>query len=148
MALQTEAGREERLGTPILKPLQATMPYWLALGVTAALLVLHAALQPWLQDRAPFLIFLPAVLLAGGLGGFGPGLLATALGLGLGVYFVGGMGGITNPQLIEAALFALVGVGAAWFGEQLRRARIRDRGECPRALRPRGAFALDPRYRP
>ena len=138
MALQSEAGREERPGTAILKPLHAAMPYWLALGATAALLMLHAALPPWLHDRAPFLLFLPAAFLAGGFGGFGPGLLATALGLGLGLYFVGGVGGMIDPQLMEAALFALVGIGAAWFGEQLRRARLRDR-ENARALSAREA---------
>jgi len=138
VALQTEAGELDRLRTSILTPSQSAAPYWLALAAIAVLLVLRAALQPWVHDHVPFLMFLPAILLAAGLGGFKPGLLTTMVSLGLGLVFAGGADGLTNPELIEAALFLAVGVGVSWFGEQLCRARVRGR-ENARAVRAREA---------
>ncbi|MGZ5861926.1 MAG: PAS domain S-box protein [Methyloceanibacter sp.] len=122
----------------VLKPAQQVAPYWLALGAIAVLFVLRAALEPWLHDRAPFLMFLPAILLAAGLGGLKPGLMATVVSLGLGLVFADDADGLTNPELIEAALFVAVGVGISCFGEQLRRARIRDEANA-RALLAREA---------
>ncbi|MGZ5849407.1 MAG: PAS domain S-box protein [Methyloceanibacter sp.] len=122
----------------VLKPAQQVAPYWLALGAIAVLFVLRAALEPWLHDRAPFLMFLPAILLAAGLGGLKPGLMATVVSLGLGLVFADDADGLTNPELLEAALFVAVGVGISCFGEQLRRARIRDEANA-RALLAREA---------
>ena len=81
-------------------------------------------LQPWLEDRGFFLIFIPATLFAAGFGGVGPGLLATALSVAIAL-LVGG-GNLSQPALLEALIFAIVGGGISWFGEQLRRSRIRD----------------------
>ena len=53
--------------------------YGLAPVAIAVALAARVALQPILQDEAPYLFFLPAVLVAAGLGGLGSGLLATAL---------------------------------------------------------------------
>lgn len=119
-------------------PRSAAAPYWLALAAIGLLLILRLALQPWLQDHAAFLPFIPAVLLAAGVGGLGPGLVATALGLVLGVLLVTSGGAMTEPQLIEAAIFAAVGCGISWFGEQLCRARLHDQ-EMARDLRAREA---------
>src|SRR5437868_1488779 len=57
---------------------------------TAALLVIMAAIltlgiRPYFEGRAPLFIFTLAVLFAAGYGGTGPGLLATALSLGIAV---------------------------------------------------------------
>jgi len=82
-------------------------------------------LHPWLEDRGSFLVFIPAILFAAGFGGAGPGLLATALSVAIGVLLVGG-GDLSQPALLEALIFAIVGGGISWFGEQLRRSRIRD----------------------
>jgi two-component system sensor kinase FixL len=82
---------------------------------------LRALLAPILQYDSPFLFFVPAILLASGFGGFGPGFAATILSVALAnSVFV-------NPERADAALineaaFALIGVGIAWFGESLRRA--------------------------
>jgi len=116
----------ERLRQAVLNR-PSTGPYWLALGALGVLLLLRIGLEPWLQDRAAFLLFVPAVLLSAGVGGLGPGLTATTLGLTLGVLFVAGGEGLTNPEIIEAAIFASVGAGISWFGEQLRRTISHDR---------------------
>jgi two-component system sensor kinase FixL len=63
-------------------------------------------------------------LFAAGFGGLGPGLLATAFGVALGVLLIGG--NLSQPALLEALIFTIVGGGISWFGEQLRRSRIRD----------------------
>jgi two-component system sensor kinase FixL len=86
--------------------------------------VFNWGLHPWLEDRGFFLILIPAVLLAAGFGGLGPGLLATALSVALGVLLIGV--NLSQPTLLEALSFTIVGGGISWFGEQLRRSRIRD----------------------
>ena len=120
----------ERLRRALLDPATTTRAhYWTALAAVLLLLMLRWGLHPWLQDRASFIIFIPAVLLAAGLGGLGPGLLATGLSVILGVLLISS-GALTQPALLEAIVFAVVGAGISWFGEQLRRTRIRSRGHA------------------
>jgi DNA-binding CsgD family transcriptional regulator len=57
------------------------------LAVTVAFLA-RLALTPILGDASPYLLFVPAVLAAGGLGGLGPGLLATGLSVVFGFFVV------------------------------------------------------------
>jgi hypothetical protein len=61
--------------------------YGLAPVVIAIALATRFALNPVLQDEAPYLFFVPAVLVAASLDGLGPGLFATALGIVLGSFF-------------------------------------------------------------
>jgi len=124
-----EGSRVERFFSGLLDPNISGAHYLAAVGAVAALLMLGWGLHPWLGDRSAFLIFIPAVLCAAGLGGLGPGLLATALGLGCGLLLAGG-DTLDYPEMLEAGIFALVGVGIAWFGEELRRTRIRDRAHA------------------
>ncbi len=139
VSTRTEAGLLEKFRTAILAPQTPAGPYWLAFGATAVLFALRMVLQPWLQDHAAFLLFIPAVLLAAGVGGLRPGLVATLLGLILGVLFVRSGGGpLVVSQILEAAIFAAVGCGISWFGEQLCRTRAHDR-EMARDLRAREA---------
>ena len=127
MSFLPEASHFKRLRQAVLDRPTATGAYWLALAAVSVLLLLRLGLDPWLHGHAAFLLFIPAILLAAGVGGLGPGLLATALGVIAGVLFVGdGGGGLTSPEIIEAAIFASVGAGISWFGEQLRRTRIHD----------------------
>lgn len=107
----------------------------LGLLALAALVVLRIGLDPWLSGRATFLLFIPAVLLAAVTGGLLPGLAAAALGVAIGLLFGDGLG---SAELIEAALFVLVGMGISWFGEQLCTSRAHDRNTT-RDLRAREA---------
>jgi two-component system sensor kinase FixL len=120
----------------MFNPPSTASHYGLALTAVGVALVLRIGLQPWLGDHVAFLLFIPAILLAAGVGGLGPGLLATGLGLILGVAFVRGGAGLARPETIEAAIFAGVGAGIAWFGEQLCRTRRHDQ-ETARNLRAR-----------
>ena len=50
--------------------------------------------------------------------------MATALGTLLGLFAITGPSGISVPEIVHAAAFALIGAGIAWSGEQLQRNRI------------------------
>ena len=126
--LATSSGKSsiERFFADILKPATSRAHYIAAAAGVAVMLMLAWGLHPWLGDRGAFLIFIPAVLCAAGLGGLGPGSLATVLSLVLGLLLAGG-DEIGYPEMLEAAIFTVVGAGIAWFGEELRRTRVRDR---------------------
>jgi two-component system sensor kinase FixL len=125
LSLQSEAGNFQRLKEAMSSPQSAATHYWLAVGAVAMLLLLRIGLGPWLHGHGAFLLFIPAILLAAGAGGLGPGLVATALSLISGI-FVGGVENLTRPEIVEAAIFAAVGIGISWFGEQLCRTRLHD----------------------
>lgn len=72
-----------------------------------------------------FLFFVPAVLVAGAVGGFGPGCFATFLGLTLGLYLGAPISEISRSELVRAMTFLVIGIGMAGFGERLHRSRTR-----------------------
>jgi hypothetical protein len=77
--------------------------------------------SPWTSS---YIFFVPAILVASALGGWGPGILATILGLLGGVYFVAEFRPVLPGDIVNAFVFAAVGVGASWRGELLRRSRL------------------------
>jgi two-component system, LuxR family, sensor kinase FixL len=90
----------------------------LSLGVRTLLL-------PVLQSDTVFLYFVPAVLIPAGLGGLGPGLLATALTLLSVAAVLIGPDETQAHWIVNASAFALICVGVSWGGELLHRQRIR-----------------------
>jgi two-component system, LuxR family, sensor kinase FixL len=98
--------------------------YALAPLAVAVALLARLALTPILGDASPYLLFVPAVLVAAGVGGFGPGLLATGLSVVLGFFVITISPGVSVSEIVDAALFATIGAGIAWSGEQLQRNRI------------------------
>jgi two-component system, LuxR family, sensor kinase FixL len=90
----------------------------IALGVAVKLAFASA-----LAGEASYVLFIPAVLIASALGGWGPGLLATALGLALGLYFVADTRALGPGEALQGLLFALVGVAICWRGAILHRLR-------------------------
>jgi two-component system, LuxR family, sensor kinase FixL len=98
--------------------------YGVAALAIAVALVVKLALISVTRGEASYLFFLPAVLIASALGGWGPALFATALGLGIGMFFVVDLRAPTASDAISAIAFALVGVGVAWRGDMLRRLRV------------------------
>jgi two-component system sensor kinase FixL len=106
------------------------MGYALALALVALVLGARTLLAPTLGSQALYLFLIPSVLIAGILGGWGPGLLAMFLSLILHLYFTGEYLNLVNPnsplfgaELSRAVTFALLGIGIAWFGERLHRAQ-------------------------
>ena len=125
LATRPEEGRIERFFRVFFDPAPSRTHYWAAAAAVGFWLMLAWGLHPWLADRGSFIIFIPAVLFAAGFGGLGPGLLATALSVALSIMLVG-RGNLTQPALLEAVIFALVGAGISWSGEQWRLTRTRD----------------------
>ena len=86
-------------------------------------LAVKLALASVLSGAASYLLFVPAILVASALGGWGPALLATVLGLGLGLFFVADARLLEAGDVMDAVAFALVGVAVSWRGAILRRFR-------------------------
>jgi two-component system sensor kinase FixL len=104
------------------------MAYALALGLVALVLGARTLLAPTLGNQALYLFLIPSVLIAGIVGGWGPGLVATFLSLILHLYLTGEYQNLFNrhsplfaAELSRAVTFTLMGIGIAWFGERLRR---------------------------
>jgi two-component system, LuxR family, sensor kinase FixL len=93
----------------------------LAVAIAAALCL---AVGPILGPQAGYMFFVPAILIGSAVGGWGPGVFATVLGLVIGLFFVAEAGVFSAASAINAFVFALVGVGASWRGEMLHRARL------------------------
>jgi len=94
----------------------------LAVGVAAGARLL---LPLWISDTVPLLLFFAAIVAASWVGGFGPGVLATALATAaayalIPVNEVRIGGGSIGASLLR---FALVGVVIAWLNDRLVRAR-------------------------
>ena len=71
--------------------------YGVAPTVVALSLAARALLLPVLHDDTVFLYFMPAVLIAAGIGGLGPGLLATVLNLVAATFIISGALVSSNP---------------------------------------------------
>src|ERR1700758_749165 len=99
--------------------------YALAPFAVAIAFLARLALTPILGDASPYLLFVPAVLIAAGLGGLGPGVLATGLSVVLGLFVITTSPSLSMPEIVDAGLFTMIGAGISWSGEQLQRNRIR-----------------------
>jgi two-component system, LuxR family, sensor kinase FixL len=108
--------------------------YGIALFAVAVAWGATIVLAPGLHDQSPYLLFVPAVLVAAGLGGWGPGLAATALGALLGLFVIAGISDISAAEITTAIAFLLIGVGVAWSGEQLQRNRLRAAASARQAV--------------
>jgi len=106
------------------------------IGILAILFAASARLllAPIIGDESLYLFLIPAVMAAAGFGGFGPGLIATALGLLFGIFALPVHSGLTAGDLVNAAGFAAIGAGLAWTGELLRQNRIRATASTQDAL--------------
>jgi len=90
--------------------------YAAAIPIVAIAFAARATLQPLIGNEALFLIFIPAVLAAATIGGFGPGLLATLLSLAVGNLFFLGQSAATSELISNSISFAISGFAIAAFG--------------------------------
>jgi two-component system sensor kinase FixL len=103
----------------------------LALGLVGVVFIaLRVLVAPILGNQAFYIFLMPPVLIAGILGGRGPGLSATFLSLVLHLYGTGAYLNLVDPssalfagELARAITFTLLGIGIAWLGERVRYAR-------------------------
>ncbi|MET0273141.1 MAG: PAS domain S-box protein [Phenylobacterium sp.] len=90
------------------------------LAVAAASFVLRFGLEPILHERTLFIVYVPAVIAGAALGGAGPALMATALGLAISGYFIGPAMWTNTGNLMDTLLFLLLGPAIALGGHRLR----------------------------
>lgn len=122
MANQTLAAKEPdgRLFHRIPRSQVALLEYGLSLAVVFGAALISLVLGPALEGHAAFLFFTAATLIAGAIGGLGPGLLATACGAVFAAFFVGEF---SVGEIASLAAFVSIGIGTAGLGEWLYRAR-------------------------
>ncbi|MFA6264533.1 MAG: PAS domain S-box protein [Pseudolabrys sp.] len=114
------------VGQSILKPvvIPAVWAYGSAPIAVILALAVKALVTPDLHTEAIFFYFVPSVLVATGLGGLGPGLLATALSLISGYLMLNAS--LAGPGVIGSAItFAVTASALSWGGEALHRNRLR-----------------------
>jgi two-component system sensor kinase FixL len=103
-------------------PADAAAGLGYAVAVAGSILALgcHVLLAPWINDHAMFVLYVPVVFAAGGLGGRGPALLATGFGLGYSALVPGVAALSQTANAIEALVFLILGPLVAFGGERLR----------------------------
>lgn len=99
--------------------LRPFLPYLVAAAAVAVAFAARTALAPLLVHRAPFLIFVPAVLFAMLYGGRGPALLAGLLSLVAGLTFSAYGPDNYAGSAVEAMIFVLVCWGVGAMGSRL-----------------------------
>ena len=109
-------------------------------------LLVRTLLLPVLHSQTPFLYFVPAVLVASGIGGAGPALLATGLSLICVFTLFVDPAELSAAYLTNTAAFALISIGVSWGGELLRRGRQRTLAMTTRSAGARSACAVDSRH--
>ncbi len=103
-----------------------TLRYAAAPLAVVLLFGLRALLVPVLHDDGIFIYFVPAVLIAAGIGGIGPGLFATAASmLAITLLFLISDDALPGTAVINMLAFGAIGIGMSWGGELLRRGRQR-----------------------
>jgi two-component system sensor kinase FixL len=95
--------------------------YGVAILAIAAGLGVKLVFASALSEQASYILFVPAVLIASAVGGWGPGIIATALGVALGLFFVSGARALGAGDIVNASVFALVGFAVSWRGAILLR---------------------------
>jgi two-component system, LuxR family, sensor kinase FixL len=121
---------EQRISSVWQRLQQSGMIYVLVLALVAVTFITRSLVAPTLGTQSLYLFLMPAIFIAGIVGGLGPGLLATVFCLALHLYVTGEIRNLTDRsspffavELSRAAIFAFLGVGTAWVGERLRNAR-------------------------
>jgi two-component system, LuxR family, sensor kinase FixL len=99
--------------------------YAISVAAVAIALATRLLLSSIMGDESPYLFFVPAVLIAAGVAGLGPGLLATLLSTLLAILVVRGAKALSPAEAVNASAFTLLGIAIAWGGEQLQKSRVR-----------------------
>jgi len=103
-------------------------PYLVSLLLVLACFLFRLGLGPWLGGRSPLLPFVAAVVLAAGLYGAGPGLLAIFLSIILASWAFFGGGGFSPgsaDEILSVVVFAVTSIAMLVFANHLRSARRR-----------------------
>ncbi len=97
--------------------------YGLAIGVVLLTYAVRVILAPEPAGAyAPYLFFIPAVLVTSALGGFGPGVVATLLSGALGIQLSASE--VSQAGLASVLAFCGIGLGMAWLGGRVQKSRV------------------------
>ena len=107
----------------IFAPRGVIARYSIAVVAIAVASAIRLAAASAFGDGLSYLFFFPAILIASAFGGWGPGVCATIFSLLLSLFFMVDFRALSNADIVNAIVFVLVGVGASWRGELLRRSR-------------------------
>jgi two-component system sensor kinase FixL len=110
----------------------------LALAGILAGVALRLALEPMLEQRATFIFFVPAVVIAAALAGLVPGILAGLLGAAVGLVCDAMSRSLDVGNYVSAGAYVLVALAVSIGGEWFQRAR-RDADRVNRDLARREA---------
>ena len=132
-AKSRQEGAVDRFGRWLLAR-QTMVRYCIAPAAVMLALAVRSLFAPLLGGQPPYLFFAPAILLSAGLGGFSPGVLATALSLPLCLLFLADFPAMAPPEIVNAVAFVVIGVSIAWGGEQLQQSRLRAVASAQSAL--------------
>jgi two-component system, LuxR family, sensor kinase FixL len=105
-------------------PRRLAAAYASALALVVLGLAVRLLAAPGLDHQPTYLLFVPAVLAGAGIGGIGPGLAATGLGLAIGLYFAADFPALSVPEILTSSVFLLIGLATTAFGEWFNRARL------------------------
>ncbi|MBW0151214.1 MAG: PAS domain S-box protein [Phenylobacterium sp.] len=95
--------------------------YLWAAGATALSAAFYVAILPLVGERTVYLIFLPAAVVGGLMGGAGPALLATLAGMAC-VWLLGGHAAFAGAaNQVDSLLFVISGLAIAAAGHHLQR---------------------------
>lgn len=118
--------------------------YAMAVVAVAIAVAVRLLLSPVLGNHLPFALLFLAILVVAGYGGFGPALVATALGAVVSVVLLlpAPRGPIDEgvARYVGLVLYAVVGVGIALLGGMLRSARVRAEAAAKRATEEAGTL--------
>jgi two-component system sensor kinase FixL len=121
------------LGRSAAYPAGRVARYAVAVAVVGAAILLRRVLDQWLGLNAPYLQFFAAILIAAWYGGFGPGVLATALASIAAMYLYlppAGMAIDSSQDGVALALFAATGLAISWLNHRVRQSEQAQRAEA------------------
>jgi len=121
--LPTDTQAQPKLA-PAANLCKRALLYALAVALAGAAFLLRAAMTPYMQGQVDYLFFVPAVLIAGTMGGLGPGLLCTTLCTAAALMTSGDPRTLDVQEAVSTGVLFIIGVSVAAFGEGLHRARL------------------------
>lgn len=114
-----------RLSRRIIPAQGRLLRYCVAVAVVVAAFSIHLLVSPLATAEADLIFMVPAILVAGALGGLGPGLVATGLGVALNLLAATATAKVlSGADFVTAGAFTAIGIGMALYGERMRLARL------------------------